>query len=95
MTRTIVCGLALAVALGGCSGGVSGLYKAKGNAAYESLDFKGDTVSIVVMKGVGGEGKVTVDGDKLTVVDTDGRSVIFTKDKDGCLTNELVGTYCK
>ena len=83
----------LAAACGG--GGVQGRYVGKGETFFESLTFRSDNKVEIVFINQLAEGTYEADGDAVTMTAPNGDKARFVVDDNGCLTNSLVGTYCK
>jgi hypothetical protein len=85
-----------AVALcGACGGGVSGRYVGKGETFLDSITFVSDERVQVVFIGQTREDTYVLDGSTVTITAPNGQRSAFTVGSDGCLTNQLLGTYCK
>lgn len=77
------------------SGGVHGRYVPKGETFFESLTFGSDNKVAVVFINQQAEGTYEVDGDAITMTAPNGQKARLVLDDNGCLTNSLIGTYCK
>ena len=97
MTRSFQAAALLCATLAaGCGGGgVQGRYVGKGETFFESLTFRSDNKVEIVFINQLAEGSYEVDGDAVTMTAPNGDKARFALDDDGCLTNSLVGTYCK
>ena len=82
-----------ALACGGS--GVQGRYVPKGETFFESLTFRSDKKVEIVFINQQAEGSYEVDGDSVTMTVPNGDKARLTLDDNGCLTNSLIGTYCK
>jgi hypothetical protein len=79
----------------GCGGGVQGRYVGKGETFFESLTFRSDNKVEVVFINQKAEGTYEVDGDAVTMTAPNGDKARLVLDDNGCLTNSLIGVYCK
>jgi hypothetical protein len=97
VTRTVVPTVALlAMAVTSCGGHrVEGRYAGKGQTFFESMTFDDDMTVEIVFIGLKHQRAYTVDGDKVTITAPDGQRADLTVDSNGCLTHQLLGTYCK
>lgn len=99
MRQTIakmVCGAGLASLAVACGGGnVSGRYVGVGETFLESMTFVSDEKVEVVFIGQTRADSYVQDGSTITITAPNGQRSAFTLDGNGCLTNQLLGTYCK
>jgi hypothetical protein len=77
----------------GCGGGVEGRYVPRGDALFESLTLGAEGRVEIVFIGAPGLGTYTTDGNVVTL-NREGEKALFVLD-DGCLTNSILGTYCR
>lgn len=95
-TRRTIAVLSLAAFACACGGGgVQGRYVPKGETFFESLTFRSDNKVEVVFINQQAEGTYEVDGDAITMTAPNGQKARLVLDDNGCLTNSLIGTYCK
>lgn len=90
----------LLVALAACGGsGIEGHYPGvEGNSLLTSITLRsGGKADFVYPLGFGnsGEGSYVVDGDSVTLTAPSGDKARMALDAKGCLTNPIVGDYCK
>lgn len=90
----------LLTALAACGGsGIEGHYPGvEGNSLLTSITLKsGGKADFVYPLGFGnsGEGSYEVDGDSVTLTAPSGDKARMTLNANGCLTNPIVGDYCK
>jgi hypothetical protein len=91
----------IAVSTAACGGGarLEGKYVgAEGDSLLESITLGSDgAASVVYPLGFGnsGQGSYTLDGDAITLTAPSGDRAQFQIDKAGCLTNVIVGKYCR
>jgi hypothetical protein len=76
-----------------CGGGVEGRYMPRGDALFESLTLGAEGRAEVVFIGAPGTATYTVDGNVVSMT-RDGDQALFVLE-DGCLTNSILGTYCR
>jgi hypothetical protein len=86
----LICGLTI-----GCGGGVQGRYLGKGETFFQSLTFRADNKVEIVFINQTTEGSYEVDGNAVTMTVPNGDKARLVLDDNGCLTNSLIGTYCK
>jgi hypothetical protein len=86
----VVAGAALVAA---CGGGVEGRYLPRGDALFESLTLGEEGRAEVVFIGAPGTATYTLDGNVVSMT-RDGDQALFVLE-DGCLTNSILGTYCR
>jgi hypothetical protein len=84
---------ALVAACGGSS--IEGRYVPRGDAFFESLTLGAEGRVDMVFIGQPGVGSYVVDGSSITVTAPNGDKVLLVAGDDGCLTNSLIGTYCR
>jgi hypothetical protein len=88
--------LAIAALIAGCGGtNIEGRYVPRGEALFESLTLAAEGRVEVVFIGQAATGSYVIDGDAITLTAPNGDKVLFVARDDGCLTNSLVGTYCR
>lgn len=89
----------LAVATGpiaACGGGsVEGRYVARGDTLFESVTLAADGRAEVLFIGAPAPGTYVVDGNAITLTAQNGDKVLFIAGDDGCITNSLIGAYCR
>src|SRR5687767_70027 len=85
----LACAVALAAVLSACNSGFSGDYGGP-NCFYDKFSFKSGGVVHVSFGPGTHEAKYTVDGDKITVVDHEGKVIPFSKSGD-TLEGEIIG----
>ena len=85
----------IVVFLVGCGGGVEGRYVGKGETFFESLTFRSDNKVEIVFINQKAEGAFEVAGNTITMTVPNGDKAALVLDGNGCLTNSLIGTYCK
>jgi hypothetical protein len=88
-------GFLISVLAAGCGGGVEGRYVGQGETFFESLTFRSDDKVEVVFINQTAEGAYEVDGNTVTMTAPNGDKTAFVLEGDGCLTNSLIGTYCR
>ena len=84
---------ALLPACGGSS--VEGRYVARGDTLFESVTLAADGRAEVVFIGAPAPGTYVVDGNAITLTAQNGDKVLFIAGDDGCLTNSIIGAYCR
>jgi hypothetical protein len=84
---------ALLPACGGSS--VEGRYVARGDTLFESVTLAADGRAEVVFIGAPAPGTYVVDGNAITLTAQNGDKVLFIAGDDGCITNSLIGAYCR
>ena len=98
LTSAFAPGLAVVTLLAAAACGgtrVEGRYAGKGQTFFESMTFVSDKTVEIEFIGLKHQRAYTIDGDKLTITAPDGQQATLTVDSNGCLTHELLGTYCK
>lgn len=98
--RAAATACALALALAACGGpSIEGHYPGvEGESLLTSITLKsGGKADFVYPLGFGdsGEGSYAVDGSTVTLTSPGGDQARMTLDANGCLTNPIVGNYCK
>ena len=78
-----------------CGGSIEGRYAPRGDALFESFTLGEDGRVDVVFIGQPAVGSYVVDGDSVTLTAPNGDTVLFAVGDDGCLTNSIVGSYCR
>lgn len=89
--------LSVCLPMAACSGGgVQGEYLGRdGETFFNSLTFRSDGKVEIVFIGAKHEGIYEVNDGAVTMTAPDGDRTQLRHDADGCLTNSLIGTYCK
>jgi hypothetical protein len=88
--------LALCTVTAACGGGVQGEYLGKdGETFFNSLTFRSDGKVEIVFVGAKHEGTYEVDDGAVTMTAPNGDKTLLRPNAEGCLTNSLIGTYCK
>jgi hypothetical protein len=90
---TLACVLALTVACGGS--GVQGRYLPQGDTFFQSMTFRPDGKVEIMFINSHNVGAYAVDGDNVTITSPNGEQARLTIDANGCLTSQVLGTYCK
>lgn len=86
-------GAALVASCGGA--GVEGRYVARGDTFFESVTLGEEGRAEVVFIGAPSLGTYVLDGNAITLTVPNGDKVLFVVGDDGCITNSLVGSYCR
>lgn len=88
--------LAAIAPIAACGGGnVEGRYVARGDTLFESVTLAADGRAEVVFIGAPAPGTYVVDGNAITLTAQNGDKVLFIAGDDGCITNSLIGAYCR
>src|SRR6185503_1795712 len=91
--------LAIAAApavLAGCGGpSIEGRYLPRGDALFESVTLGAEGRADVVFIGAPAQGSYVVDGNAVTLTAPNGDKALLLVDDDGCLTNSIIGKYCR
>jgi hypothetical protein len=78
------------------STGVEGKYVPQGRGLFGSMTFKDGGKVDIELAGAPQEGTYTVDAEQaLLVIAPNGDKSRWVVESDGCLTNSVVGRYCK
>jgi len=87
---------AAAAALAACGGpSIEGRYLPRGDALFESVTLRAEGRADVVFIGAPAQGGYVVDGDAVTLTAPNGDKALLLVDDDGCLTNSIIGKYCR
>jgi hypothetical protein len=79
-----------------CGGGVQGEYLGKdGETLFNSLTFRSDGKVEIVFVGGKHEGRYEADGESIVMTSPNGDKTLLRVNANGCLTNSLIGIYCK
>jgi hypothetical protein len=88
--------VATAAVLGACGGAnVEGRYTPRGDALFESLTILPEGRVDVVFIGQPAQGTYVIDDNAITMTAPNGDKVLFVLGDDGCLTNSIIGAYCR
>lgn len=80
-----------------CGGGpsVEGRYVGRGDTFFDSLTFGANGRAEVVLVGITHPASYVLDGDSIRLTAPNGTESRFAVGADGCLTHEIVGTFCR
>lgn len=96
LTKQNIAMLATAALVAGCGGpGVEGRYVPRGDTLFDSLTLADEGRAEVVFIGAPAQGSYVIDGNAVTLTAPNGDKALFLVGDDGCLTNSIVGTYCR
>lgn len=87
---------AAAAVLAACGGpSIEGRYLPSGDALFESVTLGAEGRADVVFIGAPAQGSYVVDGNAVTLTAPNGDKALLLVDDDGCLTNSIIGKYCR
>jgi hypothetical protein len=87
---------AAAGALAACGGSsIEGRYVPRGDALFESVTLGAEGRADVVFIGAPAQGSYVIDGKAVTLTAPNGDKALLLVDDDGCLTNSIIGKYCR
>jgi hypothetical protein len=96
LTKQRVAMVATVVLVAACGGSsVEGRYLPRGDGFFESLTLGAEGRVEVVFIGQLGLGSYVIDGNAVTLTAENGDKSLFLVGDDGCLTNSILGTYCR
>ena len=90
---SVAASMMLVAACGGPS--VEGRYAARGDTFFDSLTLGANGRAEVVLIGVTHPASYVLDGAAITLTAPNGTPSRFVVGGDGCLTHEVVGTFCR
>src|SRR5262245_36241364 len=95
LTYLAITGAVTAV-LAACGGpSIEGRYVPSRHALFESVTLGEEGRADVVFIGAPAQGSYVVDGNAITLTAPNGDKVLLVRGDDGCLTNSIVGKYCR